>query len=51
MGLLSTVQETQVGVTMYYRAERDQAEGSRTRLGIRSKIQDLNRPTEFSNPR
>jgi hypothetical protein len=29
----------------------DQAEGGRTYLGIRSEIQNLNRPIEFSDPR
>jgi hypothetical protein len=36
---------------MYHRAERDQEEGNRTRLGIRSKIQDLNRLIDVSDPR
>jgi hypothetical protein len=36
---------------MYHRAERDQAESGRTCLGIRSKIQNLDRPIDVSDPR
>jgi hypothetical protein len=36
---------------MYYRAEGDKEEGSRTRLGVRPKIQDLNRTINFLDPR
>jgi hypothetical protein len=45
------VEETQVRVTMYYRAKQDQTEGGRTCMGVRSKIQDLNRSIVFSDPR
>jgi hypothetical protein len=36
---------------MYYRAERDQTQGSITCLGLRSEIQDLNRPIDFPDSR
>jgi hypothetical protein len=35
---------------MYYRAERDQAKGGRTYLGIQSEIQNLNRLIDFQIP-
>jgi hypothetical protein len=36
---------------MHYRTEGDQAESRRAYLGVRSKVQDLNKPINFSDPR
>jgi hypothetical protein len=36
---------------MYYKAKRDQVEGSKTCLGVRLEIQNLNSLIDFSDPR